>query len=131
MRVVDTSAWIEWLTGSELGQSLKPEFPAREEWIVPTLVQLELAKWLLREKGEEACDQVIAFTEKCVVVALDTRIALRAAELHRQHKLATADAVVYATALEQGADLLTCDGHFEGLVGVVYKAKASDAKNKP
>jgi len=81
-------------------------------------------------KGEEACDQVIAFTEKCVVVPLDTRIALRAAELHRQHKLATADAVVYATALEQGADLLTCDGHFQGLAGVVYVEKTGEAKNK-
>ena len=71
------------------------------------MVQLELSKWLVREMGEERADQVIAFTQKCVVVPLDTRIALLAAELHRQYKLATADAIVYATAQEQGADLLT------------------------
>ena len=28
-RVVDTSAWIEWLTGSELGVRLRSEFPEK------------------------------------------------------------------------------------------------------
>ena len=115
LRVVDTSAWIEWLTASALGQKLGKQFPDKAQCIVPTIVQLELSKWLVREAGEEAADQVIAFTQKCVVVPLDTPIALLAADLHRQHKLATADAIVYATAKHMGADLLTCDAHFEGL----------------
>ncbi len=51
MRVVDPSAWIEWLTGSALGVSLATELPERSEWLVPTIVQLELAKWLTREVG--------------------------------------------------------------------------------
>lgn len=118
-RVVDTSAWIEWLTASALGQKLGRQFPAKAQCIVPTIVQLELSKWLVREVGEEQADQVIAFTQKCVVVPLDTAIALLAADLHRAHKLATADAIVYATAQHMGADLLTCDAHFEGLPDVV------------
>jgi predicted nucleic acid-binding protein len=61
----------------------------------------------------------------CVVVSLDTTIALLAADLHREHKLATADAIVYATAPQQGIDLLTCDGHFEGLHGVTLFSKAA------
>lgn len=117
-RVVDTSVWIEWLTASALGQKLGKQFPDKAQCIVPTIVQLELSKWLVREVGEEAADQVIAFTQKCVVVPLDTPIALLAADLHRQHKLATADAIVYATAKHMGADLLTCDTHFEGLADV-------------
>ena len=124
MRVVDTSAWVEWLTGSALGRKLAAELPEREAWIVPTIVQLELSKWLWRELGEERADQVIAYTLKCVVIALDTPIALLAAELHRQHKLAAADAIVYATARAHGAELLTCDAHFQKLPGVLYFAKA-------
>jgi len=123
MRVIDTSVWIEWLIGSPLGKKLAREIPDKSECIVPTIVQLELAKWLTREVGEDQADQMIAFTQKCIVVPLDTRIALLAADLHRQYKLATADAVVYATALEHGADLLTCDAHFEGLPGVVLIRK--------
>ena len=125
MRVVDTSVWVEWLIGGPLGRKLVKEFPDRSECIVPTIVQLELSKWLLREAGEEKADQVIAYTQKCIVVPLDTRIALLAAELHRQHKLATADAIVYATAQEHGAELLTCDAHFAKLPAVVYFRKAA------
>jgi predicted nucleic acid-binding protein len=123
MRLVDTSAWIEWLTGSPLGMTLSVELPDRAQWLVPTLVQLELAKWLTREVGEDKADLVIAFTETCVVADLDTAIALSAAELCAKHKLATADAIVYATALAHGADLLTCDRHFENLPGVRFVPK--------
>jgi predicted nucleic acid-binding protein len=123
MRVVDTSAWVEWLIGSALGKRMAVEFPTPQACVVPTIVQLELSKWLLREADEDRADSVIAHTQTCVVVPLDTPIALLAAELHRRHKLATADAIVYATAQAQGADLLTCDAHFEGLSGIAYFRK--------
>lgn len=117
-RVVDTSARIEWLVGSALGKTLSKEFPDKTSCVVPTIVQLELSKWLAREVGEERADQVIAYTQKCMVVPLDTAIALLAAEMCREHKLATADAIVLATARQLGGVLLTCDGHFAGLPGV-------------
>lgn len=124
MRVVDTSVWIEWFIGSTLGRKLGKEFPDKAQCIVPTLVQLELSKWLVRELGEDRADHAIAYAQKCVVAPMDTRIALRAADLHRQYKLATADAIVYATAREHSADLLTCDAHFEHLPGVAYFKKS-------
>lgn len=124
-RVIDTSAWIEWLTGSALGKKLGKQFPDKPQCIVPTIVQLELSKWLVREIGDDPADQVIAYTQKCVVVPLDTTIALLAADLHREHQLATADAIVYATARHQGAELLTCDGHFEGLPDVSLFPKSA------
>jgi uncharacterized protein len=123
MRLVDTSAWVEFLTGSALGLALAAEFPEREQWLVPTIVQLELAKWLVREVGEDKADRVIAFTATCVVADLDTAAALSAAELCARHKLATADAIVYATAMAHDADVLTCDRHFEHLPGVQFVEK--------
>jgi len=126
MILVDTSAWIEWLIDSETGAKVAEHLPEQAEWLVPTMVQLELAKWLTREVGEDKADQVIAFTQVCHVVPLDTEIALAAAEACREHKLATADAIIFATARAQGAMLLTCDAHFEGLPGVtlIEKIKA-------
>ena len=118
MILVDTSAWIEWLIGSPTGEVVAGHLPEQEAWVVPTMVQLELAKWLAREVGEDKADQVIAFTQVCRVVPLDTEIALAAAEACRAHRLATADAIVFATARAQGATLLTCDAHFDGLPGV-------------
>ncbi len=124
MRVVDTSAWIEWLMNTPTCDAVAAALPQRAQWLVPTMVQLELAKWVAREVNAEQADEVIAFSQKCVVIPLDTDIALAAAELCRDHKLATADAIVYATALAHDADLLTCDAHFESLPGVTVISKA-------
>ncbi len=121
--VVDTSAWIEWLIDGDLRQMLVGMFPAQEQCLVPTIVQLELSKWLMRECDENIADTVIAYTQKCQILTLDTDTALQAAEMHRQHKLATADAIVYASAQRAGARLLTCDAHFKSLAGVDYLAK--------
>ncbi len=123
MILVDTSAWIEWLIASPTGDKLADQLPEQADWLVPTMVQLELAKWLTREIGEDKADQVIAFTQICQVVTLDTETALAAAEACRTHKLATADAIIFATAQAHGAQLLTCDAHFDGLPGVTLVPK--------
>jgi predicted nucleic acid-binding protein len=124
MRLVETSAWIEWLTGSRVGLALEAELPLSGEWLVPTMVQLELARWLIREAGEDKADQVIAFSLTCIVADLDTDTVLSAAELGARHKLATADAIIYATARLNDADMLTCERHFEGLPRVKYIPKS-------
>ena len=51
------------------------------------------------------------------------RRILSAAEQCAKHKLSTADAIVYATAKLHGADLLTCDRHFENLPNVRFVLK--------
>ena len=125
MILVDTSAWIEWLMASVTANRVAEHLPEQCDWLVPTMVQLELAKWLTREIGEDKADQVIAFTQVCNVIDLDTEIALAAAEACRAHGLATADAIIFATARSKGAALLTCDRHFAGLPDVIFIEKVS------
>ncbi len=125
MVLVDTSAWIEWLMATPTGGAVAALMPAQQDWLVPTIIQHELAKWLTRELGEDRADQVIAFSQMCRIVPLDTKIALAAADLCARCRLATADAIIYATALAHDAELLTCDAHFEGLEGVRYLAKTA------
>ena len=81
MVLVDTSAWIEWLMATPTGGAVASLIPAQKDWLVPTIIQLELAKWLTRELGEDRADQVIAFSQMCHIVSLDTKIALAAADL--------------------------------------------------
>jgi predicted nucleic acid-binding protein len=123
MHLVDTSAWIDWLMDSPTGRRAGAEFPAPNKWLVPTMVQLERSKWLAREIGEDRADEVLAFTQTCQVLPMDTRIANCAAELCRAHPLSMGDAVIYATARDHGAELLTCDAHFGGLAGVIFIGK--------
>jgi predicted nucleic acid-binding protein len=124
MRVVDTSAWIEGFIRGKQNETIRRELPSRDRCVVPTVVQFELAKWTSRNLDEENAAAVIAYTTRCMVVDLDTPIALGAAVFGRQHNLAMADAIIYATALHAGADLLTCDAHFKGLDRVVYLPNA-------
>jgi predicted nucleic acid-binding protein len=123
MLVADTSAWLEYLTDGLLAERLSKMFPGQSQLIVPTLVQHELAKWLLRERGEDAADEMIAYTQECIVSPLNTQTAVYAAELCRKHRLTTADAIIYATAVRHNAELLTCDAHFQGLDGVIFVEK--------
>lgn len=119
MRLVDTSAWVEWISESELHRLIAPMLPTTTDWLVPTIVQFELSRWIARNtSGLQRGEAVIAFSNSCVVVPMSTEIALAAAVVGRQHNLAVADAIIYATARAFGADMLTCDAHFEGLAGV-------------
>ena len=123
MRLIDSSLWIETLLGTPLGATVKREIAPVDSCVVPTLVQHEVYKWLCRERSQAEAESVIALTMTCIVVALDSAIALRAADIARMHKLHTSDAIIYATALALDATLFTCDAHFRGLAGVSYFAK--------
>jgi predicted nucleic acid-binding protein len=123
MRLVDTSAWIEWFIDTPTAEAIAPELPVQTDWLVPTIVQLELAKWIRREVSAEKADDVIAYSQECRVIPLTTEIALAAADISRQNKLPIADAIVYATARAHGADVLSCDTHFKDLPDVMYIEK--------
>jgi predicted nucleic acid-binding protein len=123
MRLVDTSAWIEWLVKSDVGRRVADHLPPAEAWLIPTIVQLELVKWTSRAGDESGTAKALAFMTTCHVAVLDTEIAVAAADVCRSHRLSTADAVIYATAQVYRADLLTCDAHFAELPGVVYLRK--------
>lgn len=121
--LVDTCGWIEWLTDGALAEPFRPYLAATGELIVPTVVQFELYKWVRRERDEAQALQVIALTEQSRVVALSTALALFAADLAREHRLAFADALIYATARQNAAQLITADAHFKDLPAVTYFPK--------
>lgn len=123
--VIDTSAWIECFSQTALGQRIASVLPAREHCIVPTIVQLELSKWALRELTEEERERLEESLEDCQVELLDSETAALAARANLEHKLATADAVIYATAQRLGAEVLTCDAHFKSLPLVRLFAKGA------
>ena len=123
MRIVDTSAWIEWLVNGRNFDAIAKQLPSEQEWVVPTIVQMELRKWALWEVGTVKAREYIAFSNQRQIVPLDTMIAVRAAKLSRDKSLATRDAIIYTTAIALKADLLTCDAHFKDLPGVIYIEK--------
>jgi predicted nucleic acid-binding protein len=59
-----------------------------------------------------------------LLVDLDSNLALEAAALGLQEKLAFADSIVYAVAKRHDAQLWTQDEHFDGKPNVNFKPKA-------
>lgn len=123
MILVDTCGWIEWLTDGVLADRFAPCMTDPSELVVPTTVQYELYKWVKRESDETTAHDTIALADSSLIVPLSTDIALMAADLSLLHKLAFADAVIYASARKHKAELMTSDDHFEGLPGVTYFPK--------
>ncbi len=123
MILVDTCGWIEWLTDGELSEQYAPYFKQINTMIVPTSVQFELYKWVVRKKSIYQALESIALTEQANVVPLSTPIALLAADLSAEYKLSFADSIIYASTQFHKATLITSDDHFKNLADVVYFEK--------
>ncbi len=123
MFLVDTCGWIEWMIDTPLAKSYSRYLSAPDTLIVPTLVQHELYKWLYREIDQATALASIAATHTARVIALDTSLALLAGDIAREFKLATVDAIIYATARQYSTTLVTSDAHFANLPHVKYFQK--------
>ena len=121
--LVDTCGWIEWLTDGTLSNKYQPYFSNVETIFVPTSIQFELYKWVMRQNGTQSALETIALTEQANVVPLSTSISLLAADLSIEHKLSFADSIIYATAQFHDTQLITSDSHFKNLQNVKYFKK--------
>ena len=122
--VVDSSGWLEYLADAANADFFAPAIEAPENLIVPAISILEVFKWVLRERGEDAALQAAALMQQGSVVELDVAQAIRAAKLGLEHRLPLADSVVLATARAYDAVLWTQDADFEGVEGVRYRPKS-------
>ena len=118
--VMDSSGWIEFFTDGPLADQYAPYFAMKHQLITPTIVLYEVYKKIKRERGEETALLFAGRLSATVVIQLTEPIALLAADLSLRHTLAMADAIVYATARDQDAELVTGDADLKNLPRVVY-----------
>ncbi len=123
MNAVDSSGWIEYLSGGQNADFFRQPIESAEPPIVPSLSLFEVYRHMLKHIGREDALSVVAAMRAGVVVNLDDGIALEAAELSVATRLPMADSVLLATARAHGAELWTQDADFEGLDGVRYRGK--------
>ena len=121
--VVDSSGWLEYLADGANAEFFAPAIEDTEHLVVPALSVLEVFKWVLRERGEDAALQAAALMQQGHVIELDVALAIQAAKLGLQHRLPLADSVMLATAQVYGAVLWTQDADFEEISGVRYRPK--------
>ena len=117
---MDSSGWIEFFTGGPLTERYAPYFAPRYDLITPTIVLYEVYKKIKREKGEETALLFSGQLSASHVVQLTESISYLAADMSLLHGLAMADAIVYATARDQEAQVVTGDADLKDLPGVIY-----------
>ena len=123
MTLVDSSGWLEYFTNGPLADAYAQHLKTLERVITPTVVVYEVYKLIKRDRNEEEALAATAQLGKTRVVPLTETIALTAADVSLTYRLAMADAIVYATALTEGAKLVTSDTDLAALPSVVYLKK--------
>ena len=118
--VVDSSGWIEYLSAGKKAAEFAQYLEGPADIFLPSIVAYEVFKKLLREGSREIAERfyslALSFGER--EIPLDASLALHAARASLDTRLAMADAIIYAAAQLQNAQLVTTDPHFSGLSGV-------------
>lgn len=120
--VLDSSAWIELLAGSDRAHLFEPALRAKR-LIVPSIVRYEVGRYVLSHKGSNGRELALTALSKFEQFPIDADVADAATELAQTHKLAMADALVYAVTQIVSAELWTQDKDFERLPSVKYFPK--------
>lgn len=118
--LIDSSGWIEFFVDGPLADRYATYLSTRYEVVTPTIVLYEVYKKVKRERGEETALSIAGRLNATQVIPLTDSLAYLAADLSLRHGLAMADAIIYATAQDQGAEVITGDADLKDLPGVRY-----------
>jgi predicted nucleic acid-binding protein len=123
MNVVDSSCWLEYFAGTEVGEKVAPVIEDIENLVIPAIVIYEVFKKLLIETNEDKALFAIAHMKQGKVIDVDANLSIYAAKIGKENHLALADSIIYATTLITDSILYTQDKHFQDLKEVKYYEK--------
>jgi toxin FitB len=123
MNLVDSSAWLAYFADEPTADFFAPGIEDTDMLLVPTVCLYEVFKVVLRERGEDEAFQAVAAMQQGTVVDLTAELALEAAAVGHEEKLAFADSIIYAIARKWDAVIWTQDDHFSGRPNVQFRAK--------
>ena len=120
MTLVDSFGWIEFFTDGPLAGEYAKYLQRPSEVLVPTVVLYEVYKKIKAEKNEESALIAIGTMQNAQILPLTETLSVSAADLSLSHKLAMADAIVYASAIQENVGVVTSDKDLKGLPNVTY-----------
>jgi len=122
VNVVDSSGWLEYLSGGPNAAFFAPPIEDPSSLVVPTISIFEVFKRVLRERGDVLAHQVASAMSVGQLADLTAELALDAARLGVEHRLSMADSIILATARLHQAILWTQDADFVDIAGTRYVA---------
>jgi predicted nucleic acid-binding protein len=123
VNLVDSSGWVEYLQDTPRADLFATAIEDRNHLLVPTIALFEVHRVLSRSLPADLVNRCLDVMRLGRVLDFTDARAVAASHIAAQHKLAMADAAMYAIALEFGASFWTQDVDYQGLPGVRYHAK--------
>ncbi len=125
----DSYAWVEYAIDSKMGQFV--DYLLRESiCYTPAIVIAELSdkfhredrptEWKLLFKFIKTRSTIIPFDEDLANQSGRMKVALRKNQKAGEQKIGLADAIIFQTALNLEAKLVTGDEHFQNSTNVIY-----------
>jgi len=124
MNVVDSSGWLEYFARGKNIQFFAATIQETDSLLVPTICLYEVFKRMLSQRGEEEALLAVGIMSLGAIAELTQEIAINAAHISSELKLAMADSIILATARAHDATLWTQDADFAEIEGVMYIEKA-------
>jgi predicted nucleic acid-binding protein len=121
MNLVDTSGWLEYFFDGPNASYFSAPIEDTENLVVPVVCLYEVFKKINQVADKAKALQAVAQMKQGRIIDLDEEIALSAAMVSLQNKMAMADSFIYAAGQLEGAVVWTQDIDFKGLPGVNYK----------
>jgi predicted nucleic acid-binding protein len=113
--ILDSSGWLEYLTTDTKADLFAPYFEGDRPILVPAIVLYEVRKVLLLRQMKDVTDIFLSEALRRTIIPIDEQIALFAAAVSIQYRLAMADALLYATSEREKTEFVTSDPHFKDL----------------
>jgi predicted nucleic acid-binding protein len=121
--VIDSYGWIEYFGGGKLSNKYAKyiENCSPDTYFTPSIIIYEVYKKIRSlYKEEDAIDAVMHIENYTTIVDIDTKMAIKGAEVSINEKLPMADALIQACASKLGAMIITSDPHFKGMNNVIF-----------
>jgi predicted nucleic acid-binding protein len=119
LTVVDSSGWVAYLGDGPQAEAFSLYLEREDSLVVPTIVIYEVVKKLKLTSSETVVHRFLSQAYRGRQPELDASLAIAAAQISIRHRLAMADAIIYATAESVGAQVVTSDTDFRDLPGVI------------
>jgi predicted nucleic acid-binding protein len=123
LNLVDSSGWLEYFADGKNAGFFAPAIENTKLLMVASINCYEVFKRIAQQRDENAAMQAVAVMQQGTVVDLSADLAVVAAKIALDLKLALADSVILATARLGRAMVWTQDADFAAIDGVKYVAK--------
>jgi predicted nucleic acid-binding protein len=108
--------------GTKTGESVKAYvMDENQEVIISSINLAEIYRVALDRFDEKTAEKRRQATiSRCYLIPVDEEIAITGAKFRHKRNWGLGDALIYATAIREGASVLTGDPHFKGLNDLIF-----------